>query len=147
MLFELWCWRRLLSVLNSKEIKAVNPKGNQSWILMGRTDAEAEAPIPWTPDMKSDSLEKTLILGKIEGRSRRDDRGWDGWMASPGDGEGQGSLACCHPWGCTELDMTEWLNNNNQFSRIDETILKNKFGRFMRPKMKTYGKATVIKVV
>ena len=43
--FELWCWRRLLSVLDSKEIKAVNPKGNQSWILIGSTDAEPEAPL------------------------------------------------------------------------------------------------------
>ena len=47
------------------------------------------------------------MLGKIEGRSRRDDRGRDGWMASLGDGERQGSLACCQPWGCKELDMTE----------------------------------------
>ena len=61
----------------------------------------------------NDSLEKTLMLGKIEGRRRSRDGGWDGWMASPTrwmwtpeDGEGQGSLACCNPWGCKELDMT-----------------------------------------
>ena len=67
----------------------------------------------------ADSLEKTLMLGKVEGR-RRGNRGWDGWMASPtqwtefeqapGDGEGEESLACCSPWGCKELDTTEWLN-------------------------------------
>ena len=73
--FELWCWRRLL---DCKEIKPVNPKGNQSWRFIGRTDAEGETPILWPPD----SLEKTLMLGKIEGRRRGDDRGWDGWRAS-----------------------------------------------------------------
>ena len=68
--FELWCWRRLDSPLDCKEIQPVNLKGNQSWIFIGRTDAEAETPILWPPDMKN-SLEKTLILGKIEGRRRR----------------------------------------------------------------------------
>ena len=51
--FELWCWRRLLSPLDYKEIQPVHPKGNQSWVLIGRTDAEAEAPIPWPPDTKN----------------------------------------------------------------------------------------------
>ena len=56
-----------------KEIKPVNPKGNQSWIFTGRPDAEAETPILWPPEAKADSLEKTLMLGKIEGGRRR---GW-----------------------------------------------------------------------
>ena len=65
--------------LDSKEIKPINPKGSQPWIFLGRTDAEAEVPILWP----ADSLEKTLMLGKIEGRKKRGhDRGWDGWMAS-----------------------------------------------------------------
>ena len=51
--FDLWCWRTLESPLDGKEIKAVNPKGNQPWILIGRTDAEAEIPILWPPDLKS----------------------------------------------------------------------------------------------
>ena len=53
--FELWCWRRLLRVpwTSCEEIKPVNPKGNQSWIFLGRTDAEAEAPIPWPRDAKN----------------------------------------------------------------------------------------------
>ena len=51
--FELWCWRRLLSPLDSKEVKPVYPKGNQSWIFIVRADAEAEAPIFWPPDMKN----------------------------------------------------------------------------------------------
>ena len=59
------------SPLDSKEIKQVNPKGNQSWIFIGRTDAEVEAPILWPLMWRVDSLEKTLMLGKIEGRWRR----------------------------------------------------------------------------
>ena len=70
--FQLWCWRRLKSPLDSKEIKSVKLKGNQLWIFIGRTDAEAEAAILWPPDVKSRlSGLKTLILGKIEGRRRR----------------------------------------------------------------------------
>ena len=51
--FELWCWRRLLSPLDCKEIQPVHPKGNQSWIFIGRTDVEAETPILWPPDAKN----------------------------------------------------------------------------------------------
>ena len=71
--FKLWCWRRPLRVpcTGSKEIKPVSPKGNQCWIFIGRTDVEAETPILWPPDAKTDSLEKTLMLGNIEGRRRR----------------------------------------------------------------------------
>ena len=72
--FELWCWRRLESPLD-KEIKPVNPKGNQPWIFTGRTDAEAKTPIFWPPDVKSHSLEKTLMLEKIEGKGEAGGRG------------------------------------------------------------------------
>ena len=74
-----WCFwtvvleKTLESPLACKETKPVNPKGNQPWIHIGRTDAEAEAPILWPPDAKNFSLEKTLMLGKIEGRRIR---GW-----------------------------------------------------------------------
>ena len=74
---ENWCFQIVVlektreSPLDCK-IKPVNPKGNQPWIFIGRTDAEAEAPIHWPPDLKSWTLEKTLILGKIEGRRRRE---------------------------------------------------------------------------
>ena len=51
--FELWCWRRLLSPLDYKEIQPVHPKGDQSWMYIGRTDAEAETPILWPPDVKN----------------------------------------------------------------------------------------------
>ena len=68
--FELWCWEMTLeSPLDCKEIQPVHSE-DQSWVFIGRTDAEAEAPILWPPDVKN-SLEKTLMLGKIEGRRRR----------------------------------------------------------------------------
>ena len=63
--------KTLESPLDSKEIKPVNPKENQSLIFIGRTDTEAETPIIWPLDAKNDSFEKTLMLGKIEGRRRR----------------------------------------------------------------------------
>ena len=73
--FELWCWRRLLSPLDCKEIQPVHPKADQSWVFIGRTDAEAEIPVFWPPDEESYSFEKTLMLGKIEGRGEGDERG------------------------------------------------------------------------
>ena len=80
-----WCFQTVVlentlkSPLDSKEIKPVNPKGNQSCIFIGRTDAEAKALILWPPDVNSDSLEKTLMLGKIEeGEGMTEDKmvGW-----------------------------------------------------------------------
>ena len=73
-----WLWTVLLektleSPLDCKAIKPVSPKGNQSWIFTGKTDAEAEAPILWPPDVKSWLIKKTLMLGKIQGKRRR---GW-----------------------------------------------------------------------
>ena len=117
-----WCfWTAVLkktpvSPLDYKEIKPINPEGNQSWVFIGRTDAEAEAPILWP----ADSLEKTLMLGKTESSRRR---GWQdemvGWHhqlnglvfeQALGVDDGQGSLTCYSPWGCKESDMTEQLN-------------------------------------
>ena len=72
-----WCfWTMVLektlgSPLDCKEIQPFHPKGNQSWIFIGRTDDEAEVPILWPPDTRANSLEKTLMLGKIEGGKRR----------------------------------------------------------------------------
>ena len=101
-----WClWtmveKTLESSLDSKEIKPLNLKGNQLWIVIEGTDAEVEALILWPPDKKSRLIEKTLKLGKIEGRRRRgwqDEMvGWCHWLnghefeQTPGDGEGQGS--------------------------------------------------------
>ena len=118
--FQLQCWRRLLSPLDCKEIKPVNPKGNQSWIFIGRIDAESEAPILWSPDAKNWHWKRLWCRERLKAGGEGDGRGWDGWMSSltqwtwvwqaPGIGDGQGVLACYSPWGHKELDMTEQLN-------------------------------------
>ena len=108
--FELWCWRRLLSPLDSKEIKPFNPKGNQPWIFIGRADAEADVAILWPPDVKSWLIRKDSDAGKDwrqedKGKTENEMVGWHHRLnghefeEAPGDGEGQGSLACCSPWG------------------------------------------------
>ena len=112
----------LESPLDSKEIKPVNPKGNKSWIFIGRTDAEAETPILWSPDVKSWLNRKDPDAGKDrrhekKGMTEDEMVGWHHWLNAHefepalGDGEEQGSLACCSPWGHKELDTTEQLNN------------------------------------
>ena len=118
-----WCFQTIVlektleSPLDSKEIKPVHPKGNQSWIFIGGTDAKAEATILWPPHAKSGLIGKDPDAGKDWGHwGEGDDRGWAGWLtsptqwawvwATPGDGEGQGSLTCCSPWGHKESDMT-----------------------------------------
>ena len=63
--------KTLESPLDCNEIQTVHPKGDLSWVFFGRTDVEAETPILWPPDGRADSFEKTLMLGKIEGRRRR----------------------------------------------------------------------------
>ena len=84
-----WCFwtvvleKTLESPLDCKEIQPVHPKGNESWKITGRTDAEAELQYFGHVMQRTDSFEKTLMLGKIEDVSRRGNRGWDGWMASP----------------------------------------------------------------
>ena len=105
--------KTLESPLDCKEIQLVCSKGNQSWIFIGGTDAEAETPYFGHLMWRTDSLEKTLILRKIESRRGR---GWDYQLyghefeQALGVGDGQGSLVCCSPWGHKELDMPEWLN-------------------------------------
>ena len=119
--FELWCWRRLLRVpwtarrSNQSILKEISP-GCSLVGLMLKLKLQYFGHLMW----RADSFEKTLMLGKIEGRRRRDNRGWDGWMVSltqwtwvgrtPGVGDGQGGLACCGSWGCKESNMTERLN-------------------------------------
>ena len=83
-----WCfWTVLLgktleSPLEYNEIKPVNPRGNQSWIFFGRTDAEAEAPILWPPDVKSWHWKRPWCWERLRAETEGDDRGWDGWMVS-----------------------------------------------------------------
>ena len=121
MLLKCNVGKTLESPLDCKAIKPVHPKGNQSWIVIGRTDAEAEAPILWPPDMKNWLLGKDPDAGKDQrqeekGMTEDEIVGWHHWLnghefeQAAGDGEGQGSLACYSPWGCKELDMTEQLN-------------------------------------
>ena len=87
-----WCfWTVVLdntleSPLDCKEIKPVNPKGNHSWIFIGRTDAEAVTPILWPPHAKNRLIGKDLDAGKDWRQEKGDERGWDGWMASPTQG-------------------------------------------------------------
>ena len=85
-----WCFwtvvleKTLESLLESKEIQPVHPTGNQSWIVIGRTDAEAETPILWPPDVKNWLIWKDPDAGKDwRWEEKGDDRGWNGWMASP----------------------------------------------------------------
>ena len=126
-MFFTWCFwtvvleKSLESPLDCKEINPVHPKGNQSWIFIGRTDAEAETPILWPPDAKSWLIWKNPDAGKDW---RQEEKGttedemveWhhrlDGHESEqvPVVGEGQGSLACCRSWGFKELDMTAQLN-------------------------------------
>ena len=106
--FELWCWRRFLSPLDCNEIKPVNPKGNQSWIFTGRTDAKVEAPILWPPDSKNWFIGKDPDAGKDwrweKGTTEDEIVGWHHWLngheseQTPGVGDGQGGLAFCSPW-------------------------------------------------
>ena len=83
-----WCFwavaleKTLVSPWDSKEIQPVHPKGNHSWIFMGRTDAEAKTLILWPPDVKNWLFVKTLMLGRLKVGGEGDDRRWDGWMAS-----------------------------------------------------------------
>ena len=113
--------KTLASSFECKEIKPVNPKGNQSWISIGRTDAETEAPILWPPDAKNWIIGKDPDAGKDwrqEEKVTIEDEmvGWYHWLdghefeQAPGVGDRQGSLVCCSPWGRKELDTTERLN-------------------------------------
>ena len=118
--FELWCWRRLLRVpwtirwSNLSILKEINPEYSMERLMLKLKPQYFDYLI-W----RIDSLEKTLMLGKIEGGGRQRMRRLDGITDSmdghesewtPGDGDGQGGLACCDSWGCKESDMTQRLN-------------------------------------
>ena len=118
-----WCFqiavleKALECPLDCKEIQPVNPKGNQPWIFIGRTDGKAEAPIHWPPDGRRWLIGKDLHAGKDWGQEEKgmmeyEMTGWHHWLnghefeKTPGDGEGEESLASCSPCGYKVLDMT-----------------------------------------
>ena len=124
-----WCFwtvvleKTLKSPSDCKEIQPVHSEGDQSWIFIGRTDAEAEAPILWLHNMKNWLLRKNPDAGKDwrqeeKGSTEDEMVGWHHWLngqefkQTPAVGDGQGSLACCSPWGHKELDtMSDWTDN------------------------------------
>ena len=125
-----WCFwtvvleKTLESPLDCEELQPVHPKGNQSWIFIGRIDTEAEASILWPPDVKNWLIWKDPHSWKDwrqeeKGPTEDEMIGWchqlngHEFEQSPGDGEGQGSLVCCSSWGRKESDMTERLKNNS----------------------------------
>ena len=125
-----WCFRTVVlekpleSPLDCKEIQPVHPKGNQSWIFIGRTDAKVEAPLLWLPDVKNWLIRKDPDSGKDwrpeeKGMAEDEMFGWHHQLngheseQALGIGDGQESLECCSPWGRKESDMPElptWLN-------------------------------------
>ena len=126
-----WCFwtvvleKTLESPLDCEEIQPVHPNGNQSWIFIGRTDAEAETPIFWPPDVKNWLIWKDPDAGKDwrwekEGMTEDEMVGWHHWLnghefkKTLGVGDGQGSLVCCSPWCHKGSDTTEQLNWTNR---------------------------------
>jgi len=122
-----WCFwtvvleKTLESPLDCKEIQPVYPKGDQSWVFIGRTHVEAETSILWPPHVKSWLIWKDPNAGKdwrLEEKGMTEDEmvgcfhqlNEHEFEQAPGVGDGQGSLACCSPWGRKESDTTEWLN-------------------------------------
>ena len=120
--FELWCWRRLLRVLwtarrsNQSILKEISPGCSLDGLML-----KLKLQYFGHLTQRTDSFEKTLMLGKIEGKRRRGRQedemvGWHHWLNgpecewTPGVGDGQGGLACCSPWGLKESNTTEWLN-------------------------------------
>ena len=130
-----WCLQTVVlektpkSALDSKEIKPVNLKGNQPWILIGKTDVET--PVFWSSDANSWSLEKSWCWERLsaEGKKRSSEDKMDGYHhwcnrhqlgQTSGDGEGQGGLVCCSPCGCKESDLTVWLSHSVYLEEVFE---------------------------
>ena len=127
LVLENWCFQIMVlekilkDPLDSKEIKPVNPKGNEPWIFTGSTDAEAEPPILWPPHAKSWLIGKDSDAGKDwrqeeKGTTEDEMAGWHHGLNgresewTPGVGAGQGGLECCDSWGRKEMDTTERMN-------------------------------------
>ena len=122
-----WCFwtvvleKTLESPLDCKEIQPVHSEGDQPWDFFGRNYAKAETPVLWPPHVKSWLIGKDSDAGRDWGQEEKgttedETAGWHHWLDghesewTPGDGDGQGGLACCDSWGCKESDTTEQLN-------------------------------------
>ena len=132
-----WCfWTLVLEKtleipLDCKEIQPVHPKGDQSWVFIGRTDAEAETPILWSPDVKSWLIGKDPDAGEDweqeeKGMTEDEMAGWHHWLNGHGFGwtlgvgDGQGGLTCCSLWGHKESDTTDRLNWTKLMSSLHQ---------------------------
>ena len=130
-----WCfWTGVLekpleSPLDCKETQPVHPKGDQSWVFIGRTDAEAETPILWPPSAKCWLMWKDPDAGQDwreakKGTAEDEMAGWHHWLdehefeQALRVRDGQGSLACCSLWGRKEADTTEWLNWTEPYGKL-----------------------------
>ena len=126
-----WCFwtvvleKTLESPLDCKENQPVHPKGDQSWVFIGRTDVEAETPVFWPPDVKNWFIWKDPDAGRDWGQEEKgttedEMAGWHHWLDrresewTPAVGDRQGGLACCGSWGRKESDTTElnWTESN-----------------------------------
>ena len=132
--------KTLESPSDCKEIQPVHPKGNQSWIFIGKTDAEAETPILWPPDVKNWLIWKDPDAGKDwrqeeKGTTEHEMIGWHHWLDGHefewilGVGDGQGSLVCCSPWGHKESNTTKRLNRT-EHNYLKMLLFLSSWGQF-----------------
>ena len=135
--FELWCWKRLLSPLDCKEIQPVHPKGDQSWIFIGRTDSEAETPILWPPDAKNWLTGKDPDVRKdwrqeekgttedemVEWHHRLDGPGFEQAL---GVGDGQGAWhSAVHVFAKSQTWLSDWTDRHLFLQRFYSNLLKS----------------------
>ena len=135
-----WCFwtvvleKTLVSPLDYKEIQPVHSKGDQPWVFFGKNDAKAETPVLWPPHAKSWLIGKDSDAGRDWGQEEKGATkdamaGWHHWLDgresewTPGDGDGQGGLACCDSLGRKESDTTEQLNWTESYYMIILGIL------------------------
>ena len=141
-LYPNWCFwtvvleKTLESPLDCKEVQPVHPKGDQSWVFIGRTDAEVETPMLWPPHAKSWLIGKDPDAGRHWGQEEKgttedEMAGWHHRLNghesewTPGVGDGQGGLVCCNSWGHKESDTTERLNWTELNTLVQTKIFKN----------------------